>query len=104
MPKHQITMTASRVTAKTKTPFLAKVEKFGRTPLIIFVPEIVRYQDMPPFARATIICGFPKSEYFETGMTMVVNNFKCLTRIEFSDIPHTSPFAPRPSATSASLR
>jgi hypothetical protein len=96
MTTHQITMTSSRVTAKTKAPFLAKVEKFGKTPLIIFVPKIERHQGMPPFARATVIFGFEKSEYPQTGSVMIVNNFKCLTRIEFSDIPHSSPFAPLP--------
>lgn len=97
-------MTSSRITARTKAPYVAKVEKFGRTPLIIFVPKVERHYDMPPFARAIIISGFEKSEYFETGMTLVVNNFKCLTRIEFSDIPHISPFTQRPSVTSAPQR
>lgn len=48
---------------------------------------------MPQFGRAIIISGFKNSKYHPTGKALTVTDFACLTRLEFSDIPHESPFA-----------
>jgi hypothetical protein len=85
--KQEIIVTSTRITARSKTPFLARIKEkehkgLGFKHLIIFVPEIIAERGMPPFARTTIVQGMPKSKYHQTGETMIVNNFKCLEKIE----------------------
>ncbi len=84
-------MTTHRVTAKTKPPYLARINSTGGTnpePILIWIEKLEDNYGMPPFARAKIVSS-PVSKYPDMmpGATVIVNNFKGLSRIEFHGVP-----------------
>lgn len=78
-------MKVTKVTKKTKPPYLATCKDWPKDelrPVLVFIPSIESGYPGPPFARGLIVRGIPGSKYHATGMTMIVNNFSCLQRVE----------------------
>ena len=79
-----------RVTAKTPTPYLARVmNSAGKpTPIIVIVtavhsaPAELR---MPPWGIAYIMSS-AKGSYYKRGEQFRVDNFRCLQRLELTAI------------------
>lgn len=77
-------LTMTRVTAKTKPPYLARFSRadLAEHPLILFIPAVEHRPGSRPFARAIIVRGIPNSEYYSTGMTVCVDNFTAIERLD----------------------
>lgn len=88
-----ISATFHRVSSKTKPPYLARVNGFGKRdmqPMIILVQAVV-INDIAgrPFARAIIVSSPSKYPDLTPGNTMLVDNFTSLSRMKLEGVPHS---------------
>ena len=85
--------TFHRVTLKTKPPYLARVNGFGKRtnqPMLILVQSIVIDDRLgPPFGRAIILSSPSKYPDLTVGNAMIVNNFRALSRMQLASVPHS---------------
>lgn len=90
---HSIQATFHRVTHRTKTPYLARVSKFGnksKDPMVILVHSVeTPGRNGPPFARATIVYSPAKYPDYTPGKTMIVSNFPAIQRMQLAGISHS---------------
>ena len=88
-----IRATFHRVSSKTKPPYLARVNGFGKRnkqPMIILVQTVVIGDIVgPSFARAIIVSSPSKYPDLTPGNTMIVNNFTSLSRMKLAGVPHS---------------
>ena len=86
-----IRATFHRVSVRTKTPFLARINSSGGScpePFVIFVTSLETSYPGHPFFRAAIVSG-PKTDYpdLQPGAAMTVSCFSGISRMELAGIP-----------------